>query len=428
MLDIMSTFITFLTWVMLAVICSTTHTTLQPQEVEIPLPPSQDPFYTAPVGYEDNEPGTILRIRLAPGNLSTITGNCSTIHNIVYRTTDSRYEPSWAVTTLFTPSSPSGNGGGSALLSYQIPYNSADVDASPSYSLYSDTGRPPDIAAALGRGWYVNVPDFEGPLASFALGVQEGHATLDSVRAVLHSRFALSKDVRYAMWGYSGGSIASEWAAELQVQYAPELNFAGVALGGLVPNLTNSVETITGTMWAGLIPPGLLGVTSQNQEALDFLLSKFKKSGPYNQTEFLSAYHMNLTQALVTFAGQNIFDYLEGGITTFNSPIIQEILNSNGLMGYHGVPEMPMFFYKAIADEIAPIKDTDELVQRYCDVGVSILYQRNEIGGHVAEETNGDARAFEWLSGVLESTSGLKNPSVGCIIEDVAVNVTDSPL
>ncbi len=422
----MFTFITSLTWVMLAVICSTMHTTLRPREVEIPLPPSQDPFYTAPAGYENTEPGTILRTRLAPGNLTTITGNCSTIHNIVYRTTDSRYEPSWAVTTLFTPSSPSGNS--SALLSYQIPYNSADVDASPSYLLYNDTVRPPDIAAALGRGWYVNVPDFEGPLASFALGVQEGHATLDSVRAVLHPRFALGNDIRYAMWGYSGGSIASEWAAELQVQYAPELSFAGVALGGLVSNLTSFIETITGTRWAGLIPPGLLGVTSQNQEAHDFLLGKVKTSGPYNQTEFLSAYHMSIAQAFVTFAGQNIFDYLEGGITTFNSPIIQKVFDSNGFMGYHGVPEMPMFFYKAIADELAPIKDTDEIVQKYCDVGVSILYHRNEIGGHVAEETNGDARAFEWLSGVLEGTSGLKNPGVGCIVEDVAVNITDSPL
>jgi hypothetical protein len=426
MLDIMFIFITSLTWVMLAVTCSTMYTALRPRQGEIPLPPSQDPFYTAPAGYEDTEPGTILRIRFAPGNLTTITGNCSTIHNIVYRTTNSRYEPSWAMTTLFIPSSPSSNN--SALLSYQIPYNSADIDASPSYSLYSDAGRPLDIAAALGRGWYVNVPDFEGPLASFALGVQEGHATLDSVRAVLHPRFALGKDIRYAMWGYSGGSIASEWAAELQVQYAPELSFAGVALGGLVPNVTSIIETITGTMWAGLVPSGLLGMTSQNPEAHDFLLSNLKTSGPYNQTEFLSAYHMNGTQALVTFAGQNIFDYLEGGIATYNSPILQKIFDSNGFMGYHGVPEMPMFLYKAIADELAPIRDTDELVQRYCDVGASILYQRNEIGGHVAEETNGDARAFEWLSGVLEGTSGLKNPLVGCIIEDVAVNVTGSPL
>jgi hypothetical protein len=48
------------------------------------------------------------------------------------------------------------------------------------------------------------------------------------------------------MWGYSGGSLATEWAAELQPTYAPELNFAGAALGGLVPNITSVLKTING--------------------------------------------------------------------------------------------------------------------------------------------------------------------------------------
>jgi Secretory lipase len=73
------------------------------------------------------------------------------------------------------------------------------------------------------------VPDYEGPLASFGLGVQAGHATLDSVRAVLSLECSCKPDAPYAMWGYSGRSIASEFAAELQVQYAPELNFSGVS-------------------------------------------------------------------------------------------------------------------------------------------------------------------------------------------------------
>jgi len=72
------------------------------------------------------------------------------------------------------------------------------------------TSIPTDIAEALSRGWWVNVPDFEGPLASFGAGVQEGHATLDSVRAVLSAGLGVDMDSRYAMWGYSGGSLASE--------------------------------------------------------------------------------------------------------------------------------------------------------------------------------------------------------------------------
>ena len=101
------------------------------------LPPSQDPWYTAPAGYQNTAPGTILRIRSAPGNLTKIF-SASAVYNILYRTTDSNYHASWAVTTLFIPatnanssSSPlpaaltgsanSSTAPGTALLSYLIP-------------------------------------------------------------------------------------------------------------------------------------------------------------------------------------------------------------------------------------------------------------------------------------------------------------------
>lgn len=221
-----------------------------------PIPPLQDPWYTAPDGFEKARPGTVLRLREAPGNLTSLVANCSAAYNILYRTTNSRYRPDWAVTTIFVPTTKS-----PALLSYQVPYDSAFLDASPSYSLYSDDSIMylGDINAGLSYGWFVNVPDYEGPLASFVAGVQSGHATIDSIRAVLtaNEKLGLAKDVRYAMWGYSGGALASEWAAELQVQYAPEMNFSGAAIGGLTPNITSVLLTINQTPNAGLAPVSL---------------------------------------------------------------------------------------------------------------------------------------------------------------------------
>ena len=338
------------------------------------------------------------------------------------------------MTTLFVPLSSSnttssGSNGvcaGSALLSYQYYYDSADVHASPSYAFYS--GAPSDISAALGRGWYVNVPDFEGPLASFTAGVQSGHATLDSVRAVLSLGLGLAPNARYALWGYSGGSLASEWAAELQVQYAPELNFSGAALGGLLPNLTSVMASIMGTPYAGLIPSALLGLGSQYPQAYEFLLEKLKPAGPYNQTMFLSAKNMTLDEALEAFANQNIYEYFVDGNADLQMPIIQKVFDNDGFMGYHGVPQMPLFVYKAIADEFSKVEDTDALVNKYCTVGANILYQRNTVGGHIAEVTNGDAMAFEWLSSVLDGTYSTMFSSQGCTIQNVTVNITSSPL
>lgn len=148
-------------------------------QASTPLPPSKDPWYTAPANFESAAPGAVLRVRAAPGNLSTSIANASAAYHILYRTTNSRYLPDWAVTTLFVPQNPASSssssntsakstpGGATALLSYQIPYDSAAVDASPSYALYAEgASGSDDIAASLGYGWYVSVPDYEGPLAS----------------------------------------------------------------------------------------------------------------------------------------------------------------------------------------------------------------------------------------------------------------------
>ena len=407
-----------------------------------PLPPSQDPFYTAPANYESAAPGTVLRTRASPGNLTSVIGNSSAAYNILYRTTDSLYNPSWAVTTLFIPlSSPhatqnasNSTDTGTALLSYQIPYDSADVDASPSYALSTSANNPlyasaySDIPNALGRGWFVSVPDYEGPLAASAAGVESGHATIDSVRAVLSSNLGpAASNTRYAMWGYSGGALASEWAAELQVKYAPELNFSGAALGGLTPNISSVLVSVTSSLYAGLIPGGILGLTAQYPEAYKYIVSKLNPTGQYNRTTFLSAKNLSAVQALEVFADQNVFDYFVDGIADLQAPIIQTIFDNDGLMGYHGVPQMPVFAYKAIADELSNVTETDALVNKFCEMGANILYQRNTVGGHLAEETNGDARALEWLSSVLDGTYSEQYAAQGCTIENVTIDVTSSP-
>ncbi|KAK3678734.1 hypothetical protein LTR78_001187 [Recurvomyces mirabilis] len=396
-----------------------------------PLPPTQDPWYTAPRDYESTQPGSILRLRVAPGNLTAVFNASSAAYNILFRTTNSLYQPSWAVTTLLIPShvNAAANTSAGALLSYQIPYNSPNVDASPSYVLSSPDwgGSEPlntDIQSALRAGWYVNIPDFESHTASFSNGVTEGNTVLDSIRAVLNPGFGLdSSTTRTALWGYSGGSLASEWAAELQRSYAPDLTIAGAALGGLVSNGTSVLAHASEQWWSGLLPGFLLGLTAEYPTARSYLLSQLKQSGQYNATKFLSVMNGTVEDAFVTFANQPIFSYFVDGSVSLDDPLITDLVNNNGQMGYHGIPQMPLYIYKAVRDEITPITDTDDLVKRYCEVGVNTLYERNTNAGHLAEETNGDASAFAWLNEVLGGTYSHS----GCTIRDVFLNVTNSP-
>jgi len=379
-----------------------------------PLPPSQDPWYTAPANYENTAPGTILRVRAVPA-LARVAANTSAAYQLLYRSTNSRYKPTFGVTTFFVPFA-NASSSKSPLLSYQIPYDSADVDSSPSYTMYS--GVNPDITTALGKGWFVNVPDYEGPLASFVAGVQSGHSTLDSIRAVLSAGLGLPDCAKYAMWGYSGGALASEWAAELAVQYAPEMEFAGAALGGLTPNVTNVLLTVDGTFEAGLIPAGILGLASQWPELAAYLKQNLNQNGTYNATTFNMAKNYTLYEAIANFNGQNVTDYFTNGVSTLFGSVPQRVLDSDGYMGYHGTPQMPILAYKAIQDEVSPIHDTDVLVARYCGVGATINYQRNTAGSHTSESTYGNSRAVAFLTSVL---TGNYN-ATGCQISNVTIS------
>ena len=320
------------------------------------LPPSKDPFYTAPKDFESASPGDVLRMRPAPGNLTTVFSNTSAAYNILYRTTDSRFQPSWAVTTLFIPKKEIH---GSPLLSYQIPYDSPNLDTSPSYALHIPV--PPmfaddndHIQTAISNGWLVNVPDYEGPLASFIEGIQSGHAVLDSVRAVLNSAMG-AKTARYAMWGYSGGSFATEWAAELQLQYAPELAFAGAAMGGAVANFSTVLPAVNGTIWAGLAPNAIVGLVSQFPAAEQYMLSQLKEDGPLNKTGWLASKELTLEEALGFYGNQDIYAYFKNGEAFYQAPVIKELLFNQCQEGYHGIPQMPVFYYKAIQDEITHV-------------------------------------------------------------------------
>lgn len=136
-----------------------------------PVPPKQDPWYAPTDGWESTAPGQVLRVRVAQGQLGQTVEGLGAAYNILYRTTDSNAEPSWAVTTLLIPRSV--NTESPSLLAYQVPYDSADLDAGPSYTLSQSApnGRTPrncvaEMQNALDAGYYVTVPDYEGPLAS----------------------------------------------------------------------------------------------------------------------------------------------------------------------------------------------------------------------------------------------------------------------
>lgn len=152
------------------------------------------------------------------------------------------------------------------------------------------------MAAALNLGWWVFTTDYEGLKAEYTTGLQSGHAVLDSTRAVSSEgpSVGLSHSPYYALWGYSGGSLASMWAAELQPSYAPELNFAGIAVGGATPNVSSVLQTINKGPHAGLAFSGLYGQAKAFPNLTDWLNANLI---PSKSDDYFSVAHGCLSQA-----------------------------------------------------------------------------------------------------------------------------------
>lgn len=272
------------------------------------------------------------------------------------------------------------------------------------------------MAAALNLGWWVFTTDYEGLDAQFAVGLQSGQAVLDSVRAILREgpEVGLSESPLYALWGYSGGALASSWAAELQPAYAPELSFAGVALGGLTPNVSSVLETINKGPNTGLAFSGIYGEAKAYPNLTDWMKENLL---PSKSDEYYAIAGRCLSEASSDGKNKDLYSYFKDGEASFKQAVPQSIFQWSGQMGVHGTPSAPLFVYKATSDEISVVADTDDLVKSYCSRGVNIEYHRDLVGNHETEGITGSASALEWLHDRLNGDQAEE----GCHTEEVVL-------
>ncbi|KAI5242440.1 hypothetical protein E4T42_07698 [Aureobasidium subglaciale] len=241
------------------------------------------------------------------------------------------------------------------------------------------------IAAALDQGYIVNSPDWEGPKS---------------------------------MWGYSGGAFASAWAAERQASYASEIPFVGMAIGGITPNVVKVFDTLNKGTFAGISAAGFLGLGNAYTD-FDAYAAAFNQAG-------CQCFYADVK----TYAGQDIYSYFKQGQAIFDTnstdlyisidPIVNTTITNRATMGRHGTPSMPIFAYKAVADEISPIADTDALVQQFCNAGVSVTYVRDPFGEHFTQAATSTGDVLNFLA---DRFNGV--PISGCSIRSEFLDALD---
>jgi len=250
-----------------------------------PLPPGQDPFYqySGSEPLKDIAPGTVLASRaidLAAGTTSTPVN----AEQLLYRTTGERGQPTVTVTTVIAPL---GTSSPPRLVGYLSFYDALGAQCDPSYTLQG--GNPGSantqqtdeeeliIGSYVAAGFILTIPDFEGENLEWTAGQESGYGTLDALRAT-ESYLGMASNSPVGLTGYSGGSIAADWASELASSYAPKLDLVGVAEGGIPVDYAHNMTYINGTAdWSGVLPATLVALARAFKVDMNPYLSAYGK-------------------------------------------------------------------------------------------------------------------------------------------------------
>ncbi|WP_043809230.1 lipase family protein [Rhodococcus triatomae] len=389
-------------------------------------PVVSDPFfrYDGATPLASYDPGAVLKTRTVPYHFVNLSTPVEATQ-ILYRSTDAQGNPSANVTSVLRP----GNAQPGKVVSYQSFYDSLNPDDSPSRAVAGNTpifdwtpsGRNLNIGGTFtsvelalfgplfAQGYTVVLPDTEGPDANFAAGPEYGMMTLDSLRAARAvPATGITPGADIALMGYSGGAIATNWAAILGPEYAPEINddLIGAAQGGLLVNPANNLPYVGGSpMWAGVAGMAVLGVS--RSYGIDF--------GPYlNERGRDVMAHLedaSIGNVLLQYPGLTWQDLVKPEYADPNSvPEYVEAVNKIN-MGTAAVPTIPLFVAQGAngilegtpgagaGDGVMLAGDVRTLMAMYCAAGVTVQYDQYDTLSHVPG-------AILWLPGALQWING----------------------
>ncbi|KAE8355931.1 secretory lipase-domain-containing protein [Aspergillus coremiiformis] len=382
-----------------------------------PLLPSQDPFYKPDnEDWKTENPGTILKTRnVKTGATMDLPSDLQGVYQLLYRTTNARDQPSYAVTTVLVPS----NATLDRLLSYQVAYDSPNINCSPSYTLQvgsSPSGDATNVELSafaqyfLSTGIPISIPDYEGVEAAYTVGPQSAYGVLDSLRAVLSSTdmTGITSTAKTTLFGYSGGALAAEWAGELQSSYAPDLTIAGAAIGGVPVNITNALFTLDGTEHAGLIAGALVGVAnafpSFAQHVEHHLKPEFQQLFCLPKTTCAADVFNSSYGYVAQLANKHISTFFDNGW----SPVTEygRLMNSVCAMGQRGVPRFPVFMFQGTADTtVGPLGDVGQLARKLCRDGAVIQFAQVKGADHIPALLKGFSKAKSFLMDIYNGVA-----------------------
>ena len=379
----------------------------QPQHEELrrgirPQLPADDPFYDPPPGFQHSRPGTVLRSRDVELGFLGLIPQRITATQLLYRTTDMHGNPDAAATTVIVPAERTPESV-TPVVSYQCAIDAVSSRCFPSYALRRRAVAPGAVAqfefllvaAAVAEGWAVSVPDHEGRKGMWGAPYEPGYHVLDGLRAALNTeRLGLSPTAPVGLWGYSGGGLASAWAAEMAGSYAPDLNVVGAVLGSPVGDLGHTFRRLNGTYMSGL-PALVVAALADIYPELDKIIQEHATEEGKLLLERL--HHMTTAEAVIRMVNKDMDDMVDVPLQQIlDSPEMKRIFDDIKLGAV--VPTPPVLIVQAVHDQLISVADIDALADTYSAAGANVTYHRDLFSEHLLLHPLSAPMTLRWLT------------------------------
>ncbi|KAJ5513504.1 Lipase secreted [Penicillium fimorum] len=401
--------------------------------------PDTDPFYQPPAGFASKAPGTVLSQRKVDVAFFGLIPLDVEAYQLLYRTTAIDGSAIATVTTIFKPK----NAKLDRFVSFATAYDSSATKCQPSYGY--QLGSPQNslissvellvIEIYLALGYTVASPDYEGPDAAFGPGRLAGMGVLDGMRAVKSFKsLGLTDNPMVVGVGYSGGAIATGWAASLQPKYASELNLKGWVQGGTPSNVTGTMYQLDNTAFSGFLPAAIVGLSQPSAYGAELSPFISKIITPEGQKSLDTAASECATTDLSAFFEKSIFDtsFQTLGDAFIFDPTIQSVLKQNSMgANKDETPTAPTFVYHAKKDEVIPYADAKKMVDSWCSWDANVKLTTYASGGHATTEIIAIPDAINFVQNAFAGTtkSGCTaNTELGSVLNPLALGVELEPI
>jgi hypothetical protein len=370
-----------------------------------PVPPRDDRFCQPPEGFETTAPGTVLRSREVRLAFLGIVPQAVVAYQLLYRTTNLNGAPQATVTTVIRPDRITVDPEG-PVVSYQCAIDAVASTGFPSYVLRRHAklakvfGGPPaweyvPMARALSRGWRVLVPDHGGARGSWIAPREPGYCVLDGIRAAQNfERAGIARTAPVALWGYSGGGLASGWAAELWASYAPELNVVGAVLGAPVGDPGAIFRDLDGSLYAGLPNLAVASLIREYPGLRRLVETHTSASG---QSLLTRGEGMSMIGALARGCLRKSDRFLDRPLDEIlATPEVTELFDDLRLG--RTAPAIPVLILQAIHDQFINVRHIDALVNSYQAHGAQVSYVRDRLSEHALLYPLSIPTGLQWIS------------------------------